>query len=203
MKAPGLPGRYGAQAAFAGVALVLAAATALLAGAGAWAWREGSDQWARYQAYRDLQRNAGRADSLSSAYDALAGELEALGRALPAQNQGSHVLNLLVEEAGKRELGIAGITALDVVPFPGYAELPFEVGLTGTFPALARFLHALETQGMALQVRRLHVQGEDLNRNRVRIGLDLSVFSPGGAETGGRSGAAAGTGGADGEGRSR
>jgi hypothetical protein len=104
------------------------------------------------------------------------------------------VLNLLVEEAGKRELGISGITALDVVPFPGYSELPFEVGLTGTFPALARFLHSLETQGMALQVRRVRVQGEGLNRNRVRAGLDLSVFSPGAAGSRGRPGAAAGTG---------
>jgi Tfp pilus assembly protein PilO len=179
MSALGSPGRYGGQAAFAGVVLILAAATALLAGAGAWSWRELSDQWARYQAYQDLQRNAGRADSLSAAYDALAAELEALGRALPAENQGSHVLNLLVEEAGRRELGISGITALDAVPFPGYAELPFQVGLAGTFPDLARFLHSLETQGMALQVRRLHVEGESLNRNRVRASLDLSVFSPG------------------------
>ncbi|HLP40520.1 MAG TPA: hypothetical protein VK465_03350, partial [Fibrobacteria bacterium] len=59
---------YGGQGAFAGVAAALALATALLVAGGGWAWMELSRQWDRYGSYRDLQRNAGRADSLSRAY---------------------------------------------------------------------------------------------------------------------------------------
>lgn len=171
---------YGGQAAFAGVALALALATALIVAAGGWAFRELADQAAQYGSYRDLRKNAGRADSLSAAYETLGRELEALRKSLPAQNQASHVLNVLVEEARKRNLGISGITALDEVPFPGYSELPFEVGLSGAFPDLVKYFHSLETRGMAIQLRRVSVRNESLNKARILVRLDLSVFSPGG-----------------------
>jgi Tfp pilus assembly protein PilO len=170
---------YGGQGAFAGVAAALALATALAVAGGGWAWQELSRQWDRYGTYRDLQRNAGRADSLSRAYESLGSDLEALRRALPPDNRASHLLDLLVEEARKRELGIAGITALDEVPFPGYTELPFEVALSGSFPSLVRYLHSLETRGLAIQLRRVVVKNESLNKARVQVRLDLSVFAPG------------------------
>lgn len=169
---------YGGQGAFAGVAAAMALATALLVAGGGWAWKELSRQWDRYGTYRDLQRNAGRADSLSQAYESLGRDLEALRRALPADNQASHLLNLLVEEARKRDLGIAGITALDEVPFPGYTELPFEVALSGSFPALVRYFHSLETRGLAIQLRRVVIKNESLNKAQVQIRLDLSAFAP-------------------------
>lgn len=169
---------YGGQGAFAGVAAVLALATALLVAGGGWAWMELSRQWDRYGSYRDLQRNAGRADSLSRAYADLGRDLEALKAALPADNRASHLLNLLVEEARERGLGIAGITALDEVPFPGYSELPFEVELSGGFPSLVRYFHSLETRGLALQLRKIAIRNESLNRADVRAHLDLSVFAP-------------------------
>ena len=178
MKRQGSLAGYGGQAAFAGVVTALALLTALMVTGGAWAYRELSEQISIYGSYQDLQRNAGRADSLSAAYDGLGRDLEALGKALPRDNQASHVLNVLVEEARKRELGISGVTALDEIPFPGYTELPFEVGLTGGFPSLVRYFHSLETQGMAVQLRRVTVKNESLNKARVQARLELSVFSP-------------------------
>jgi Tfp pilus assembly protein PilO len=169
---------YGGQGAFAGVAFALALATALLVAGGSWAWKEWSRQWESYGTYRDLQRNAGRADSLSRAYESLGSDLDALRRALPADNQASHLRNLLVEEARKRGLGIAGITALDEIPFPGYTELPFEVALSGNFPALVRYFHSLETRGLAVQLRRVGIRNEKLNKAHVQVCLDLSVFAP-------------------------
>lgn len=176
---PGSLEGYGGQLAFAGVAAALALATALVTAGGAWAWMELRSQGDRYGAYRDLMRNAGRADSLSAAYESLGRDLEALRTALPAQNASSHVLHVLGEEARKLQLGITEITALDEVPFPGYSELPFEVNLTGEFPSLVRYLHSLESRGMAVQARRIEVRNESLNKARVEARLDLSVFSPG------------------------
>lgn len=180
MKGQSSLGSYAGQAAFSGVVFALALLTALLVAGGAWAYRELSDQMARYGSYRDLQRNAGRADSLSAAYEGLVRDLEALGKALPPDNQASHVLNVLVEEARKRELGISGVTALDEIVFPGYSELPFEVELIGGFPSMVRYFHSLETQGMAVQLRRMTVKNETLNKARVHARLELSVLSPAG-----------------------
>lgn len=177
-------GRYAGQAAFAGVALALAAATALLAAGGAWAVRELTVRAELFGDYRELQRNAGRADSLSAAYEAVDRDLAALAAALPAENRSSHVVNILVEEARRRGLGIGGITALDEVPFPGYAELPFEVVLSGPFPQLVRYLHALEIQGMAVRLRRMAAGNEGLNKARVQARLEISVYVP--AEAGAR-----------------
>ncbi|MDQ3003677.1 MAG: hypothetical protein M3Y08_20765, partial [Fibrobacterota bacterium] len=97
-----------------------------------------------------MQQDAGKADSLAILYASALKDLHAIRSALPVQNQGSFVLNLLVEEARKHELGIAGLSALDEVPFPGYSELPFELDFSAGLPNLARFLHALETRGMVL-----------------------------------------------------
>jgi hypothetical protein len=182
MKAP-LLGRYSGQAAFAGVVLVLALAAAALGTIGWRAYGELSAQAERYRTYRALQQGAGQADSLSAVYASILGELKGIRTALPAQNQGSYVLNILVEDARNLNLGIAGINALDEVPFPGYKELPFEVNLSGRFTDLVRYLHALETRGMVLQVRRLSAHAEALNKSRVTAKLELSVFVPGETRT--------------------
>ena len=174
-------GAWRAQAAFAAVLAAVLAGAAGLAGAGWWAYGEIAAQTGRYREYKSLQANAGKADSLSAAYAAIQEDLRALRAALPEQNQGSQVLNILVEDARKFELGIAGINALDEVPFPGYRELPFEVELAGDFKNLVGYVHALETMGMVLQVRKLEAHSEAINKHRIKAKLELSVFVPGGA----------------------
>jgi hypothetical protein len=178
MKA-GAFGRFSGLAVFAGVLILLLAGTTLLASVGWRAYSEVSTQAVRYRNYKALQQGAGQADSLSGVYENLLKDLQGMRAALPPQNQGSFVLNLLVEEAGKYELGIAGINALDEVPFPGYMELPFEVNLSGGFVNLLRYLHALESRGMSLQVRRLSAHAEAINKSKVTAKLELSVFVPG------------------------
>lgn len=173
--------RYVGEGAFAGVVLALALATALLAAIGTWACREFQEQASRYSSYRDLQLHAGQADSLSLAYAGLLKNLDELKQALPAQGQSSFVLNLLVETARNMNLGIAGITALDEVPFSGYVELPFELELTGNFKDLVRYIHAFESSGLAVEVRRLSSKSEALNRARIQARLELSVFVPAGS----------------------
>lgn len=179
MKA-GVFGRFSGQAAFAGVLIVLLSGAAALAAVGLRAYREVSTQALRYRDYKALQQGAGQADSLSLVYADLLKDLQSMREALPPQNQGSFVLNLLVEDARKLDLGIAGINALDEVPFPGYKELPFEVNLSGGFMNLVRYLHALESRGMSLQVRRLSAHAEGINKSRIAAKLELSVFVPGG-----------------------
>lgn len=176
-----MPGRlrpYSAQMAFAGIAIVLAMSSALLLAIATWACREFANQWVQYATYRDLQMNAARADSLTSAYSELGRELKSLRQALPSMNQSSHVVNMVVEEARKRDLGISGINAMDEIPFPGYVELPFEVGLSGTFPNLIRYFHSLETSGLAIQMRRVEIQNELLNGSKIKVRAELSVLSP-------------------------
>ncbi|GEM_PF-2798478 len=172
-------GRYSGQAMFTGIAVLLLVGAALLAAIGWRAYEEVSSQAVRYRTYKALQQGAGQADSLSAVYATVLKDLQGMREALPAQNQGSFVLNILVEEARKMDLGIAGINALDEVPFPGYKELPFEVNLTGGFTNLVRYLNALETRGMALQVRRLSTRTEAINKSRITAKLELSVFVPG------------------------
>ncbi len=174
----GTLGALRGQAAFAGVLAALLAVACALAAAGWWSYGEISSQAGRYQGYKALQANAGRADSLSAAYAALQEDLKALRKALPEKNQGSQALNLLVEYAGKFQLGIAGINAMDEVPFTGYKELPFEVNLSGGFKDLVGYVHALETLGMVLEVRRLEAHSEAINKSRIKAKLELSVFVP-------------------------
>jgi Tfp pilus assembly protein PilO len=171
--------RYSGQSAFLGMAIGLVVSAAVLSTVGWRAFRDFSDQAIRYRTYKAMQRDAGKADSLSEAYAGILKDMQAIRLALPAQNQSSHVLNQLVEGARKMELGIVGINALDEVPFAGYSELPFEVSLSGGFPNLVRYLHSLETQGMVLQVRRLTAESEAMNRAKVKAKLELSVFVPG------------------------
>jgi hypothetical protein len=96
-------------------------------------------------------------------------------------NRSSHVLNLLVEEAGRFRLHLAGILAMDEIPFPGYVELPFEVELKGGFIDLAHFLHALESQGMAVRLRRVTARTEGFNQSDIDAHLEISVYAPSGA----------------------
>lgn len=179
----GLFGRYSGQAAFAAVLAGFLVCAGALAAAGWKSFQELSAQTARYRAYRDLQRDAGKADSLSAAYAVIQKDLQRFRAALPEGNQGSFVLNILVEQARKQDLGIAGITAMDEVPFPGYRELPFELDLTGGFPKLVRYLHSLETRGMVLQVRRLSARSEAINKAAIKAKLEISVFVPGNGPT--------------------
>lgn len=175
----GLFGRYSGQASFFAVVAGFLAAAGALTAVGWKSFEELSGQTARYRAYRELQRGAGKADSLSAAYAVIQKNVRRFREALPESNQGSFVLNILVEEARKLELGIAGITAMDEVPFPGYRELPFELDLTGGFPKLVRYLHSLETRGMVLQVRRLSARSESINKAGIKAKLEISVFAPG------------------------
>lgn len=166
------PGLFGA---------VLAALLAACLGLGAVGWKayqEIAAQAARYRDIKSLRENAGRADSLSAAYAALQADLGALRTALPERNQGSHVLNILVESARGNRLDIGGITGLDEVRFPGYRELPFEVEVSGSFKDLIGYVRALETGGMALQVRKLSAWAEAMNKPRIRAKLEASVFVP-------------------------
>jgi Tfp pilus assembly protein PilO len=163
---------------FAGVLVAVIAAAAILAVAGWFAYAEIATQAGRYRDYKSLQENAGKADSLAAAYGALQADLRALRSALPDRNQGSQVLNSLVEDARRYNLAIGGINALDEVPFPGYRELPFEVEASGGFKDLVGYIRALETRGMALQVRRFTAQAESMNKARVKAKLELSVFVP-------------------------
>lgn len=165
---------------FAGVLATLIAAAAALGAVGWYAYGEIAVQAARYRDYKSLQENAGKADSLAAAYAALQRDLHTLRTALPDRNQGSQVLNTLVEDARRYGLAIGGITALDEVPFPGYRELPFEVEAAGGFKDLVGYLRSLETRGMALQVRRFTVQAEGMNKARVKARVELSVFVPSG-----------------------
>jgi hypothetical protein len=171
--------RYSGQAAFLGVAAALLLASSALAAIGWRAYGEASRQALRYQAYKAMQRDAGRADSLFSAYGTVLREIREFREALPVQNQGSFVLNALVEDARKMDLAISGINALDEIPFPGYRELPFELDLAGGFANLVRYLHALETRGMALEVRKLSAHADAINKSRITAELELSVFVPG------------------------
>jgi hypothetical protein len=171
--------RYSGQAMFAAVAVLLAICAALVAASGWWCYLRLAEQAGRYGNYKALQRDAGKADSLSAAYDKALHEIESIRKAMPPENQGSYVLNVLTAAAQHLNLGLSGLNALDEVPFPGYVELPFELGLSGDFPNLLRYLHSLETQGMVLSVRRLSIRNESLNKPRVQARLELSVFVPG------------------------
>jgi len=164
---------------FAGVLAGLVVVALCLAGVGWRAYLEISAQAARYRDYKSLQENAGKADSLADAYSALQSDLRTLRNALPEENQGSQVLNTLVEDARGHALALGGITALDEIPFPGFRELPFEVEASGSFKDLVAYLRGLETRGMALQVRRFTAHAEGMNKARVKAKLELSVFAPG------------------------
>lgn len=163
---------------FAGVLVAFAIAGLCLAAVGWRAYGEVIVQAARYRDYKSLQENAGKADSLAAAYTALQSDLRTLRNSLPEKNQGSQVLNALVEDARSRGLAIGGITALDEIPFADYRELPFEVEASGGFKDMVGYLRGLETRGMALQVRRFTAQAEGLNKARVKAKLELSVFAP-------------------------
>jgi hypothetical protein len=164
---------------FAGVLSALVAAAGALAFIGKLALAEIAGQSARYRDYKALQADAGEADRLSAAYDGIQKDLRDLRSGFPGGNPGGQVLNRLVESARACSLSIAGITALDEVAFPGYRELPFEVGLAGGFKDVVRYLHSLETGGIALQVRRMEAHSEAINKARVKARLELSVFVPG------------------------
>jgi Tfp pilus assembly protein PilO len=163
---------------FAGVSILLLASIALTSLLLAWATREGLGQYQRYVAYRDLQSHSGRVDSLVGKLHEVSEELKSLRTALPAENQGSFVLNTLVEEAQVRGLGMGTLTAMDEIPFKGFTELPFELELTGEFPSMLAYIHALENRGMAVQIRHLAFTNEILNRSQVKATIQLSVFSP-------------------------
>jgi hypothetical protein len=171
--------RYSSQAIFAAVAAILALAGTLIAASGYWCYLQLADQTARYTKYNALQRDAGKADSLSAAYEKALNEIETIRKAMPPQNQGSYALNVLTEGARNFNLGLSGVNALDEIPFSGYTELPFELGLSGDFPNFLRYLHSLEIQGMVLSVRRLAIKNESMNKARVQARLELSVFVPG------------------------
>lgn len=172
-------GRYSGQAMFAGVAMALLLVATLLSAIGWRAYREVSVQILRFRTYKAMQQEAGSADSLSSIYTAILKDMRNVRGSLPAHNQGSYVLHILVEEADRAGLGIAGITALDEVPFPGYRELPCELNLIGGFTNLVQYLHSLETRGMVVRVRRLSARAEAINKSRLTARLELSLFVPG------------------------
>lgn len=173
--------RYSGQSAFAAVAIALLSAAAALGWIGWRAYGMAADQAEKYQSYRALQQGAGRADSLSAAYGNVLRDIQGIRESLPPQKEGSYALNLLVEEAGKSHLAIAGINAWDEVAFPGYRELPFEINLVGGFADLIGYLHSLETRGMVLEVRKLSAHAEALNKARITAKLELSILVPGGA----------------------
>jgi hypothetical protein len=157
---------------------------ALTAGA-ALATAEIASQSRRYQAYKSLQAGAGTADSLSSAYAGIQKDLRALRTALPGGNPGAQVLDRLVAGAKACSLSIAGITALDEIPFPAFRELPYEMEVSGGFKDLVRYLHDLETGSVALQVRTLSIHSEGMNKARIKARLGLSALAPGRPSAGG------------------
>lgn len=177
------PKAWGGQAAFAGILAGLALGLSALALAGGWAIAEIAAQAGKYRAYKALQAGAGKADSLSAAYAAVQRDLKSLRSALPAGNPGAAVLDRLVQEARTCSLSIAGISALDEIPFPGYRELPYEMEVAGGFKDLVRYLHALESGGAALQVRAMSLRAESMNKSRIKAKLGISAFAPG-AEAG-------------------
>jgi hypothetical protein len=164
---------------------------ALTAGAGL-AIAEIATQSDRYRAYKGLQAAAGTADSLSSAYAVIQKDLRALRAALPGGNPGALVLDRLVAGAKACSLSIAGITALDEIPFPAYRELPYEMEVAGAFKDLVHYLHDLETGGVALQVRTLSIRSEGMNKARIKAKLGLSALAPGRSSAGNPPAAAAG-----------
>ena len=178
MKLIALLRRYSGVAAFWSITIGLALASTLLAAIGAWSFWEFRDQMSRYQSYRELQRHSGKADSLSSAYSALQVEVDAIHKSLPEENTASYALNALVEGAHNLSLGISGITAMDEISFPDYTELPFELHLAGNFHGLLRYLRSLESQGLAMQVRRLEIKSEKLNRSNIKARLEVSILAP-------------------------
>jgi Tfp pilus assembly protein PilO len=179
------------QAAFAGVlaSLILGAAVLVLGGTAAVA--EIASQAKRYRDYKSLQAGAGKADSLSAAYARIRKDLRVLREALPGPNSGAQVLDRLVQRAKACSLSIAGITALDEIPFPAYRELPYEVQVAGAFKDVVRYLRDLETEGMALQVRSFAARAESMNKSRIQAELGISAFVPGAAAIAGKPAAAA------------
>lgn len=171
-------GRYSGQLKFMGLVIALGLMVLVLCTLGTLAYREVYTQATLYRSYKMLQQGAGQADSLSVEYTFIQKNLQNIRDALPNQNQGSVVLNILVEEARRMDLGIAGITALDEVPFPGYKELPFEMNLSGGLTSLVKYLHTLETRGMVLQLRKLSTHSEAINKSKITAKLELSVFIP-------------------------
>jgi Tfp pilus assembly protein PilO len=166
------------QSTFVVVSLALIAIMVFASLLLAWSTKEGLGHFQRYRAYRDLQSHSGRVDSLSGKLNEVREEIKALRVALPADNQGSFVLNKLVEDARVRGLGIGTLTAMDEIPFKGFSELPFELEVTGEFPSMLGYIHSLENSGMAVQIRHLSFINEILNRSQVKAVIQLSVFSP-------------------------
>ncbi len=173
-----LPHRLRGRILFFGLVLIFALSSWTLVQSGYWAYCLFTEQTARFQRIQSMQSEASKADSLSSVYQGWLKDLEAVRVALPEENPASHVLNLLVEGAKARELGITSITGLDEITFPGYKELPFDLTLSGHFSQLVTYLHGLESQGMVLRVRRLSIQSQAINQNLIHAKLELSVFMP-------------------------
>jgi Tfp pilus assembly protein PilO len=170
--------RYQGQGFFIIASILLVTLTLTLTRLGYFTYTRFADQAVRYQRYHSLQLQAGKADSLSLTYTKVLQDLETVHKALPLENPSSQVLNLLVDGAHLRNLGITGITGLDEIPFPGYKELPFDLSLTGRFIDLTQFLYGLESQGMVLRIRHLNIQSETLNASRILAKVELSVFIP-------------------------
>ncbi|MBW8889830.1 MAG: type 4a pilus biogenesis protein PilO [Fibrobacteres bacterium] len=170
-----------ARLAFTGMFAGIILGVAILSVGGGLAVAEIFAQTGRYRAYKALQAGAGQADSLSAAYVGIQKDLHQLRSALPNGNPGAQVLNRLVESAKACSLSIAGITALDEVPFPGYRELPYEMEVAGGFKELVRYLRDLETGGVAIQVRGLSIHTEAINKARIKAKLGISAFALGSA----------------------
>jgi Tfp pilus assembly protein PilO len=167
------------QLVFAGILAGLILGVAVLSAGGGLAIAEISGQAGRFRAYKALQAGAGQADSLSAAYAGIQKDLRQLRAALPNGNPGAQVLNRLVEGAKACSLSIAGITALDEIPFPGFRELPYEMEVAGGFKDLVRLLRDLETGSVAVQVRSLSIRSEAMNKSRVKAKLGISAFALG------------------------
>jgi len=170
--------RYGGVFGFGAVAISLGIIILLLTLIGFKSFQIFSLKANQLQVYRAMQRDAGKADSLSNVYGTLLKDLRLIKTGVGAQNQSSYVLNKLVEEAKKEELGIGAITALDEMNLEGYTELPFEISVTGKFASLIKYLHALETENLILEVRKVVAENESLNHSVVKAKIEISVYVP-------------------------
>ncbi len=107
---------------------------------------------------------------------AMASELKSLQDVIPPSMDSPMMMSMLVTEAKKVGLAVAGISALPEVPKGLYLEQPFSLKLKGAYPQIWYFLERLAAVNQAVRVEQLDVSsGTDTGAGRVELSAVLEI----------------------------
>ena len=107
---------------------------------------------------------------------AMAGELKNLQDVIPPSMDSPMMMSMLVTEAKKVGLAVAGISALPEVPKGLYLEQPFSLKLKGAYPQIWSFLERLAAVNQAVRLEQLDISsGADTGPGRVELSAVLEI----------------------------